>query len=471
LPFVWRAPLQHQWHLCVSLVVASPAMNTPIEELRCNECPFVGITRYHLRRHQAVHLSKAERATASPRPPRHHLGAWTFHDHSPMMVRESRKRKRSPPTASSDSCSPPSKAVCSTVVPDGDEDVVVVVAAAASAAASDDSNELVGEGCTVRKPASNSDADDDVVVALVPQDNDEDDGAAVASVSSSSSSASSSTTLPAHMVFAWSLRNTNELSYAHRLKQYEPGTEELRIVVLDQSNAAASTSIEWRPPCPTANPLLKQYRVAGLAPCTPVRQGLAARACISLGPAPVLLRFPVFYCTEHQCSYSYLSDETCRLFVRDTKTTRSVISTHQIVVSTKRVISLKLADMIVSIFLQWYSFSHTSNAINSLLFNTRNEAETIAQSMNLEGAAYSRSSIPRIGTSFVSNLVRYYADVTARERTKALELLRRTTGRVLRIDHTFYFAKDLGARVSSGCGPRVRTAGILEAARCRRWIP
>ena len=41
-----RAPLQHQWHLCVSLVVASPAMNTPIEELRCNECPFVGITRY-----------------------------------------------------------------------------------------------------------------------------------------------------------------------------------------------------------------------------------------------------------------------------------------------------------------------------------------------------------------------------------------------------------------------------------------
>ena len=46
LPFVWRAPLQHQWHLCVSLVVASPAMNTPIEELRCNECPFVGITRY-----------------------------------------------------------------------------------------------------------------------------------------------------------------------------------------------------------------------------------------------------------------------------------------------------------------------------------------------------------------------------------------------------------------------------------------
>ena len=387
------------------------------------------------------------------------------------MVRESRKRKRSPPTASSDSCSPPSKAVCSTVVPDGDEDVVVVVAAAASAAASDDSNELVGEGCTVRKPASNSDADDDVVVALVPQDNDEDDGAAVASVSSSSSSASSSTTLPAHMVFAWSLRNTNELSYAHRLKQYEPGTEELRIVVLDQSNAAASTSIEWRPPCPTANPLLKQYRVAGLAPCTPVRQGLAARACISLGPAPVLLRFPVFYCTEHQCSYSYLSDETCRLFVRDTKTTRSVISTHQIVVSTKRVISLKLADMIVSIFLQWYSFSHTSNAINSLLFNTRNEAETIAQSMNLEGAAYSRSSIPRIGASFVSNLVRYYADVTARERTKALELLRRTTGRVLRIDHTFYFAKDLGARVSSGCGPRVRTAGILEAARCRRWIP
>jgi hypothetical protein len=179
-----------------------------------------------------------------------------------------------------------------------------------------------------------------------------------------------------------------------------------------------------------------QWSSDGTTNCHLTRNGSKSRWINAPGYS-IELPIPHFRCETHKHEFNLLNKAMAPFFDWHRGDCRHLLFSHSLLYSACKVIDVGLANAIVhDLFSSRFNISQIAMAATKL---TRCTAASQHQQ-----AVLPRTAI--IGRTFVSQLLFFYAHTTQQQRCQRLEQLRRTTGTVLRFDHTYKFAASVGVR-------------------------
>jgi hypothetical protein len=204
------------------------------------------------------------------------------------------------------------------------------------------------------------------------------------------------------------------------------------------------------------------------------KAGDTLRSVIALGSSFVLA-VPNFTCQTHRCSFNLLNKSLAALY---SAMHGEYLFSYSLIYTSKKIITVELANLLIatlfeigvnkSALVRVAEIASCLNAPSDLaLLSTSSTATATATSSTTSSAvvtsAPASSTSPKslelrtqttvdprdsiIGTAFTSKLIMFYVD-TMRERNHARSVeLRRTSGSILRIDHTTAYCSSLGVSI------------------------